>query len=43
MAGEIEAVRKATDRPFGVNLFVPQAPAVKPEVVAAYIASLERR
>jgi nitronate monooxygenase len=41
MAGEIEAVRKATDRPFGVNLFVPQAPAVKPEVVAAYVASLE--
>jgi len=41
MAGEIEAVRQETDRPFGVNVFVPQLPESEPEVVAAYVASLE--
>ena len=41
MQGEIEAVRKGTDRPFGVNVFVPQLPGSEPEVVAAYVASLE--
>jgi nitronate monooxygenase len=41
MQAEIEAVGKATDRAFGVNVFVPQLPAVAPEVVAAYVATLE--
>ncbi|WP_245647279.1 nitronate monooxygenase [Microtetraspora niveoalba] len=39
MAAEIEQVREATSRPFGVNLFVPGEPA-DPEVVDAYAAEL---
>ncbi|MFF9640672.1 nitronate monooxygenase [Kitasatospora aureofaciens] len=35
MAEQIAAVRKSTDRPYGVNLFVP-APPADPAVVAAY-------
>jgi nitronate monooxygenase len=33
---EIEAVRAATSRPFGVNVFVPPARAADPSAVAAY-------
>ncbi|MFF3667632.1 nitronate monooxygenase [Microtetraspora malaysiensis] len=39
VAAEIERVRAATDRPFGVNLFVPGDPA-DPDVVEAYAAEL---
>ncbi|WP_033350890.1 nitronate monooxygenase [Kitasatospora aureofaciens] len=35
MAEQIAAVRKSTDRPYGVNLFVP-APPADPAAVAAY-------
>lgn len=35
MAAQIAAVRQASDRPFGVNLFVPSAPG-DPAAVAAY-------
>lgn len=40
MASEIGAVRAATSRPFGVNVFVPGSPARDPSAVAAYLASL---
>ena len=40
MRAEIDVVRAATNRPFGVNVFVPGAPARDPAVLAAYIASL---
>jgi nitronate monooxygenase len=36
----IAATRALTERPFGVNLFVPGSPA-KPEVFTAYVAGLE--
>jgi nitronate monooxygenase len=36
----IARTRELTDRPFGVNLFVP-GPAAPPEVFAAYVAGLE--
>jgi nitronate monooxygenase len=36
---DIAAVRAATDRPFGVNVFVPGA-ATEPSVYEAYVASL---
>lgn len=38
---EIAAVRAATDRPFGVNVFMPAAGPADPEVVAAYARRLE--
>jgi nitronate monooxygenase len=40
LAGEIAAVRGETDRPFGVNLFVPSRPPVDEAAVAAYIERL---
>lgn len=40
MRAEIEAVRSRTDRPFGVNLFVPQASAISPETLQQYAESL---
>ena len=40
LRGEIDAVRAATDAPFGVNLFVPGQPARDLEAVRAYVASL---
>ncbi|MEU6233313.1 nitronate monooxygenase [Kitasatospora sp. NPDC047058] len=39
MAEQIARVRELTDRPFGVNLFVPAAPG-DPQAVAAYRAHL---
>ena len=39
MTEQIAAVRELTDRPFGMNLFVPAGPA-DPAVVAAYRARL---
>jgi nitronate monooxygenase len=36
----LAATRALTDRPFGVNLFVPGEPA-KPDVFSAYVAGLE--
>ncbi|GLX00773.1 nitronate monooxygenase [Microtetraspora sp. NBRC 16547] len=39
MMAEVEQVRAATERPFGVNLFVPGEPA-DPDVVEAYSAEL---
>jgi nitronate monooxygenase len=41
MNAEIAAVRAATDAPFGVNVFVPQASTADPAKLAAYVASLE--
>jgi nitronate monooxygenase len=38
---EIGEVRSLTDRPFGVNLFVPEAPDVAPEAVARAQALLD--
>jgi nitronate monooxygenase len=38
---EIAAVRMTTERPFGVNLFVPTAPFDDREAVAAFVARLE--
>ncbi|MBT2567836.1 nitronate monooxygenase [Arthrobacter sp. ISL-85] len=40
MRAEIEAVRGHTDKPFGVNLFVPQPSVTSPEVLQEYAASL---
>lgn len=40
MRAEIAAVRDATTEPFGVNVFVPGAPAASPDVTAAYLADL---
>ncbi|NLU69141.1 nitronate monooxygenase [Streptomyces sp. HNM0574] len=36
MYEEIKAVRRLTDRPFGVNLFMPQAPTADPSAVEVY-------
>jgi nitronate monooxygenase len=41
LAGEMAAVRAASDRPFGVNLFVPGQPTDDPEGLAATLATLE--
>ena len=41
MNAEIAAVRSASDVPFGVNVFVPQASTADPAKLAAYIATLE--
>src|SRR5690242_17847273 len=38
---EIRAVRELTDSPFGVNLFVPEAPAITPEQIARTQALLD--
>jgi nitronate monooxygenase len=40
MTGDIADVRGRTRTPFGVNLFVPQDPAVDEDAVAAYLATL---
>lgn len=40
LAQRLAAVRAATGRPFGVNLFVPQAVAASPVAVARYAAAL---
>src|SRR3954467_14007270 len=40
LAERIAATRALTERPFGVNLFVP-GPRTPPEVYAAYVAGLE--
>jgi nitronate monooxygenase len=40
VAAEVAAVRAATDRPFGVNVFVPDPAPVDAAAVAAYAASL---
>ena len=40
MEGQISAVRRLTDRPFGVNLFVPQDPAVDERALGSYLDSL---
>ncbi|MEY2535733.1 MAG: nitronate monooxygenase, partial [bacterium] len=38
---DIAAVRELTDRPFGVNLFAPPAPAPDPAAAERYAASLQ--
>jgi nitronate monooxygenase len=38
--GQIRAVRAATTRPFGVNLFVPSAPVAEDDAIAAYAERL---
>ncbi|BCW71630.1 oxidoreductase [Arthrobacter sp. NicSoilB8] len=40
MGAEIKAVRDLTDAPFGVNLFVPQPPIIRPDVLEQYAHSL---
>ena len=40
LAGEMAAVRAAGVGAFGVNLFVPGAPTVDPEGLAAYLEAL---
>jgi nitronate monooxygenase len=40
VAAQIAAVRAATDRPFGVNLFVPDDAPPDPAAVSRYVASL---
>src|SRR5450756_505576 len=40
MAAEIAAVRAATAEPFGVNVFVPGAPATDARALAGYLGSL---
>jgi nitronate monooxygenase len=40
VADEISIVRAATDRPFGVNLFVPSRPPVDDAALAAYVERL---
>ena len=40
MQAEIDTVRAATGEPFGVNVFVPGAPAGDPAAVSAYLSSL---
>lgn len=40
MRTDIQEVRSLTDRPFGVNLFVPQASVIKPDALQRYAGSL---
>nr|WP_294566002.1 nitronate monooxygenase [uncultured Arthrobacter sp.] len=40
LRAEIAAVREATDAPFGVNLFVPQPSAARPDQLAEYAQAL---
>ncbi|HEU4973597.1 MAG TPA: nitronate monooxygenase [Baekduia sp.] len=40
LAGDIAEVRAATGRPFGVNLFAPQAAPADPALVEAYVQRL---
>ena len=40
MAAEINAARELTDAPFGVNLFVPQPPTIRPDALQHYALSL---
>src|SRR5262245_1956125 len=40
LAGEIERVRAATQRPFGVNVFAGPGPAGDPDAVSRYAAHL---
>jgi nitronate monooxygenase len=41
VGAEIDAVRAATERPFGVNVFVPASAPADPERVRAYLRELE--
>ncbi len=41
LATDIQAVRRLTARPFGVNIFCPPAGEVPPAIVSAYAATLE--
>ncbi|HEY1827257.1 MAG TPA: nitronate monooxygenase [Acidimicrobiales bacterium] len=41
LEAEMSAVRAATDRPFGVNLFVPGLSTTTPEALAVYVRQLE--
>ncbi len=41
LVDEIEQTLRVTDRPFGVNLFVPSASTARPDALAAYAAQLE--
>ncbi|PZS20522.1 MAG: 2-nitropropane dioxygenase [Pseudonocardiales bacterium] len=40
MTAEIAAVRAGTDKPFGVNVFLPGSPSADRDAIAAYLASL---
>ncbi len=40
LAGDMAEVRAAVDRPFGVNVFVPGEPTLRPDALAAYVESL---
>jgi nitronate monooxygenase len=40
MRSEIDAVRAATNEPFGVNVFVPGAPTQDPAALAAFVVTL---
>jgi nitronate monooxygenase len=40
---EVDAVRAATDRPFGVNVFTPPSPVPDPAAVERYAAALAAR
>lgn len=40
VAAEINAARKLTEAPFGVNVFVPQPSAIRPDVLQQYALSL---
>jgi nitronate monooxygenase len=40
MREEIQVVRNSTSEAFGVNIFVPGAPASQPEAIGKYVASL---
>ncbi len=40
VAADVEAVRAATDAPFGVNVFVPGTATADPDAVARYAAAL---
>ena len=41
MTAEIVATKQVTDLPFGVNVFVPGAPAVDVRALEAYLARLD--
>src|ERR1700729_4051434 len=41
VAADIQAVRERTDRPFGVNIFVPSDDETPPSPISAYAQSLE--
>jgi nitronate monooxygenase len=41
LADEIDAIRAATDAPFGVNVFAPPSVRIEPEAYAAYAEALQ--